>query len=65
WYELWCWTENGWQSCESRIASYEYLEFHNVPENTLLWLQNHSEGKEELPFIIRDKKQLFLYYDLK
>lgn len=63
-YELWYWSD-GWKSCGTRTALYEYLEFNNVPENTLLWLQNYSEGQEELPFIIRNKQQLFLYYDLK
>ncbi len=63
-YELWYW-QDGWKSCGTCTASYEYLEFNHVPENTLLWLQNYSEGQEELPFIIRNKQQLFLYYDIK
>lgn len=63
-YELWYW-QDGWKSCGTCTARYEYLEFNHVPENTLLWLQNYSEGQEELPFIIRNKQQLFLYYDIK
>lgn len=62
-YELWYW-EDGWISCGEQIPQYEYLEYENVPEGALMWLRNYTAGKEELPFLFKDGKQLFLYYDV-
>lgn len=62
-YELFFWN-NGWESCGRQVARFEYLEFQNVPEGTLLWLRNYSSGKEELPFVFQNGRQLFLYYDM-
>ena len=59
-YELYYWN-NGWQSCGRQVAEYEYLKFENVPANKLYWLKNHTEGKEEMPFIFVDGKQIFIY----
>lgn len=59
-YELYYWN-NGWQSCGRQVAEYEYLKFNNVPANKLYWLKNHTEGKEEMPFIFVDGKQRFIY----
>lgn len=62
-YELWYWDDE-WLSCGEQVARYEYLEYKNIPEGALMWLRNHTTGKEELPFLFKDGKQLFLYYDM-
>ena len=62
-YELFCWND-GWQSCGLTVARYEYLEFPRVPQGALLWLRNYSSGKEELPFVLSDGEQKFLYHDI-
>jgi hypothetical protein len=30
-----------------------------MPENALLWLRNHTRGREEQVFYIKDGKQVF------
>lgn len=62
-YQLLYW-DNGWQSCGVQTAKYEYLKYTNIPDKGILWLQNLTSGKEELPFIIKNGKQLFFYYDI-
>lgn len=62
-YEL-CYYQNGWQSCGVQTATKEYLEFYNVPKGALCWLRNHSTGTEEMPFLIRNGKQVFLYPEI-
>lgn len=62
-YELFYW-DKGWHSCGYQIPQYEYLEFDHVPQNTLLWLRNYSSGTEEMPFIMKDGEQVFVYPDI-
>ena len=62
-YELYYWNR-GWQYVATAKARYEYVVFSNVPKNKLYWLRNKDEGKEELPFIIKDGRQLFIYHDI-
>ena len=62
-YELFWW-DNGWKSCGNKVAEYEYIEFDNVPENKLYWLRNKTEGIEEMPFIIVNGKQKFVYDEI-
>lgn len=62
-YELFCWND-GWESCGRQVARYEYLEYKDIPAGKIFWLRNYSSGKEELPFVIKDGKQLFFYYEL-
>lgn len=62
-YELFYW-DDGWHSCGYQKPRYEYLEYHNVPQGGLLWLRNYSTGMEEMPFVIRDGKQVFLYPEI-
>ena len=59
-YRLNCW-DNGWVPCGIKTAEYEFVEFSNVPVNKLYWLENLTEGKEEMPFVIIDGKQRFIY----
>ena len=62
-YELFYWSD-GWQSCGIKTATYEYIEFENVPRGKLYWLKNHTEGKEEMPFIVVNGKQKFIYDEI-
>lgn len=64
WYQLHFWDKDGWKSAGKVKASYEYVIFHNVPKNKLYWLENLSSGKEEMPFMMINNKQIFLYGDL-
>ena len=59
-YELFYWRD-GWQSCGVEVAEYEYVQFDKVPRNKLYWLKNHTQGKEEMPFVIADGEQRFIY----
>lgn len=62
-YILYYW-ENGWEFAGQQKAKFEFLEFKNVPTNKLYWLRNITEGKEELPFIMENGKQKFIYADI-
>ena len=62
-YILYYW-ENGWEFAGHQKAKFEFLEFKNVPTNKLYWLRNTTEGKEELPFIMENGKQKFIYADI-
>ena len=63
-YELRYW-DDGWMSCGTAEAEYEYIEFENVPRGKLYWLVNLSQGKEEMPFVIGEQGlQRFVYYDI-
>ena len=62
-YELFYW-EDGWISCGIKAAKYEFIEFKDVPINKIYWLKNHTEGKEEMPFIIVDDEQKFIYSNI-
>lgn len=57
-YELYYWN-NGWLPAGHRQAQYNYIEFENVPSNTLYWLRNLDHGKEEQPFFYVEDKQVF------
>lgn len=59
-YRLNYW-DNGWKTVAASPAEYEYIEFKGVPVNKLYWLENLTEGKEEMPFVVIDGKQRFIY----
>lgn len=40
-----------WKSLGRKTAVDNVLQYENVPVNCLLWLKNHTGGKEERPFI--------------
>lgn len=50
-----------WIAHASQIAEENYILFEDVPSGTLYWLRNTTEGKEELPFLFQDGKQLFIH----
>ncbi|MEW4924365.1 hypothetical protein [Algibacter sp. 2305UL17-15] len=55
--------DNGWKTHRVKKSKYNYLTFENLPSNTIYWLSNLTKGKEELPFIYHNSKQLFLNHD--
>lgn len=61
-YQLLYW-DNEWKNAGTKIARYNYLQFNNVPRDRLYWLRDLTTGTEELPFLYRDGKQLFIYHD--
>ena len=62
-YELLYW-DDGWHSCGTRVARYEFIEFEKVPANKLYWLRNRTKGKEEMPFTMVNGKQVFIYDEI-
>lgn len=62
-YELMYW-DKGWKNHYIEKAHDHYVEFKNVPSNRLYWLRNIDQGSEELPFIVTNGVQQFLYYDI-
>ena len=57
-YELFYWDKKHWVSSGKQMATADSLVY-TVPHNTLLYLKNHSHGKDERIFEYRDGKQLF------
>lgn len=57
-YELFYWDNNHWNSLGKQTASADSL-INTVPNNTLLYLKNHSYGKDERIFEYRDGRQFF------
>lgn len=57
-YELFYWDKKQWNSAGKQTATADSLVY-SVPRNTLLYLKNHSNGKDERIFEYRDGKQLF------
>ncbi len=53
-----------WSVISTVIASGDSIIFRNVPKGALLWLKDHTEGEEEMPFLYVNKKQLFLHPDI-
>lgn len=49
----------GWKSLGRQTASELFLDYSAVPENALLWLHNHTRGREEQVFYMKDGKQVF------
>lgn len=62
-YELMVW-EDGWQSLSNQYSKYNYLDYKDLRTDRLYWLRNHSRGREEVPFIIRNGEPQFVYYDV-
>ncbi len=65
-YTLFVWENEQWIAVGNTRAQHNYLLFENLKTNTLYWLKNHTEGREELPFILdKEGKQNFVYFDIK
>lgn len=57
-YELRYW-DNVWKSLGIKTANGNKLIYDNVPVGALLWLRNHTEGKEERIFIWENEGQVW------
>ncbi len=57
-YRLYYWADK-WVSAGVKKAKYNFIEFKDVPANTLYWLRNLDHGTEEQPFFYKNGKQLF------
>ena len=53
-YELFYWNGLDWRSLGYRPATEAWLDYDDVPLNTLLWLRCYSRGRNERPFMIND-----------
>lgn len=50
-YELFCWTDNGWKSMESKVATERTIAF-KMPQNGLFYISNKTIGKRGQVFFI-------------
>lgn len=57
-YELFYW-DNGWKSLGKKVAADEVLVYDEVPSNSLLFLKNHTKGREERIFTYENGKQVW------
>jgi hypothetical protein len=48
-----------WISFGKKTAVTDSLVYDQVPEGTLLFLKNHSRGREERPFTYENGKQVW------
>ena len=55
-YEL-LYYDMGWKSLGKQVAEKNYLIYNNVPENAILWLKDHTKGKEERIFTYENDRQ--------
>lgn len=53
----------GWKEAGVIKAKYNFVEFKNVPSNTVYWLRNLDHGKEELSFMYFNGQQYFVNSD--
>lgn len=58
-YELFYYGFNGWVSLGRKSPSPYFMEYDNIPANALLWLHNHTSGKEERIFTIENDEVRF------
>ena len=59
-YKLLYYNDGKWIEHAISQSIYNYLDFDSVPGETIYWLQNLDQGKEELPFFYYDGKQIFI-----
>ncbi len=57
-YELFYWKDK-WISRGIQKATAQTIGFHNVPENALLFLHNHSRGREERIFTYENETHIW------
>ncbi|WP_301004060.1 hypothetical protein [uncultured Bacteroides sp.] len=51
--------QKGWRTLGKQKAVSSSLIYENVPDNALLWLRNHTRGKEERAFYYEYDRQIF------
>ena len=58
-YELFYW-DSEWQSLGKQMAMADSIMFHDVPDNTLLWVRSKDKSSNERPFIyIQDHQEWY------
>lgn len=57
-YELFYW-DNGWVSSGKKVANNKVLKFTSAPSNTLFWLRDLTEGKQERIFTYENGQQVW------
>jgi len=57
-YELFYW-DNEWKSLGEKIVTDKTLVYDSVPSNSLLFLKNHTEGREERIFTYENGEQVW------
>lgn len=50
--------KEGWKSLGRKTAKASFIDY-SVPRNAVLWLKNHTRGKEERPFYFEEGIQIF------
>lgn len=60
-YTLYYFDGKTWKLHQSQVARYNFLSFRQVPQGTLYWLKNETDGKEELPFFYGNGQQVFMH----
>lgn len=58
-YELLYFDNGEWVSLGKKVAIDYSIDYDEVPTNALLWLRNHTKGKEERPFMVINDKVKF------
>ncbi|MBB5438182.1 hypothetical protein HDC92_001857 [Pedobacter sp. AK017] len=58
-YNLMIWSNNSWVSLGKKVAVDQFLNYNNIPANSLFLLRNLSRGKEERPFTLENGKQIW------
>lgn len=58
-YELFYYSEKGWESLGAKVADGGELIYDNAPKHALFWLRNLTRGKEEQVFSYQNGKQSF------
>lgn len=59
-YELYYNINGKWISLGTKVAHDQKLIYDNIPQGALLYLHNKNRGEEELPFYIKNGKQIFI-----
>ncbi len=57
-YELFYWDKK-WISLGQQYSKDNKLTFHNIPQNALFRIHNHTRGKEHRPFTYEEGKQVW------
>ncbi|WP_369863942.1 hypothetical protein [Heminiphilus faecis] len=50
----------GWKSLGRQKANSNSLYYDNIPQNSVLWLHDHTRGKEERCFYLLNGQQVFI-----
>ena len=60
-YELFYYTQEGWKSLGSKIATDYFMDYENVPTGCLYWLRNWTTGQEERVFTVDEDGEIHFW----